>query len=342
MAETSRDASGAPLPKTMRAVIAQGGGGPDVLTIVERPVPSPGPGEILVKVAAAGINRPDVIQREGHYPPPPGAPDVLGLEIAGTVVARGEGVSRYSIGEAVMALVPGGGYAEYCLAHADNALPVPTGLSMVEAGAIPETYFTVWTNVFDRGRLASGETLLVHGGSSGIGTTAIQLAKAFGARVIVTAGSAEKCERCLALGADRAVNYREEDFVEAAKDFTDGRGVDLILDMVGGDYIPRNYEAAGVEGRIVQIAFLKSPKVEVDFRRLMMKRLTHTGSTLRPRTVAQKAEIAAALTREVVPLIGEGRCRPVIDSTYPLEDVRAAHARMDSSAHVGKIVLTMG
>ncbi|WP_349368007.1 NAD(P)H-quinone oxidoreductase [Salinarimonas sp.] len=330
-----------PIPQTMRAVIAEGGGGPEVLTLVERPVPTPGPGEILVKVAAAGINRPDVIQREGNYPPPPGAPNVLGLEIAGTVVARGAGATRYAEGETVMALVPGGGYADYCLAHEDNTLPAPTGLSMVEAGAIPETYFTVWTNVFDRGRLAAGETLLVHGGSSGIGTTAIQLAKAFGARVIVTAGTAEKCARCLELGADRAVNYRQEDFVAAAKDFTGGRGVDLILDMVGGDYIPRNYEAAATEGRIVQIAFLKSPKVEVDFRRLMLKRLTHTGSTLRPRSVAQKAEIAAALTREVVPLIGQGRCRPVIDSTYPLEQVREAHARMDSSAHVGKIVLVM-
>jgi NADPH2:quinone reductase len=330
-----------PIPQTMRAVIAEGGGGPEVLTLVERPVPRPGPGEILVKVEAAGINRPDVIQREGNYPPPPGAPDVLGLEIAGTVVARGEGATRYAEGEAVMALVPGGGYADYCLAHQDNALPVPTGLSMVEAGAIPETYFTVWTNVFDRGRLAAGETILIHGGSSGIGTTAIQLAKAFGARVMVTAGTDEKCARCLALGADRAVNYTQEDFVAAAKDFTGGQGVDLILDMVGGDYIPRNWEAAAVEGRIVQIAFLKSPKVEVDFRRLMMKRLTHTGSTLRPRSVAQKAEIAAALAREVVPLIAQGRCRPVIDSTFPLAEVRAAHARMDSSAHVGKIVLTM-
>lgn len=330
-----------PIPQTMRAVIAEGGGGPEVLTLVERPVPRPGPGEILVKVEAAGINRPDVIQREGNYPPPPGAPDVLGLEIAGTVVARGEGATRYAEGEAVMALVPGGGYADYCLAHQDNALPVPTGLSMVEAGAIPETYFTVWTNVFDRGRLAAGETILIHGGSSGIGTTAIQLAKAFGARVMVTAGTDEKCARCLALGADRAVNYTQEDFVAAAKDFTGGQGVDLILDMVGGDYIPRNWEAAAVEGRIVQIAFLKSPKVEVDFRRLMMKRLTHTGSTLRPRSVAQKAEIAAALAREVVPLIAQGRCRPVIDSTVPLAEVRAAHARMDSSAHVGKIVLTM-
>lgn len=330
-----------PIPQTMRAVIAEGGGGPEVLTLVERPVPRPGPGEILVKVEAAGINRPDVIQREGNYPPPPGAPDVLGLEIAGTVVARGEGATRYAEGEAVMALVPGGGYADYCLAHQDNALPVPTGLSMVEAGAIPETYFTVWTNVFDRGRLAAGETILIHGGSSGIGTTAIQLAKAFGARVMVTAGTDEKCARCLALGADRAVNYTQEDFVAAAKDFTGGQGVDLILDMVGGDYIPRNWEAAAVEGRIVQIAFLKSPKVEVDFRRLMMKRLTHTGSTLRPRSVAQKAEIAAALAREVVPLIAQGRCRPVIDSTVPLAEVRAAHARMASSAHVGKIVLTM-
>lgn len=329
------------LPRTMRAVIAEGGGGPDVLRVIEREVPSPGPGEILVRVDAAGINRPDVIQRVGDYPPPPGAPDVLGLEIAGTVVARGPGAERFADGAPVMALVPGGGYAEFCLVHEDNALPVPDGLSMVEAGAIPETYFTVWTNVFDRGRLRAGETLLVHGGTSGIGTTAIQLAKAFGATVIATAGSAEKCEACLRLGADRAVNYRSEDFVAAVKAHTAKKGADLILDMVGGSYIARNYDAAAIDGRIVQIAFLESAKVEVDFRKLMLKRLWHTGSTLRPRSVGEKAEIARALAEHVVPLLAEGRCKPVIDTVLPLEKVREAHERMESSAHVGKIVLRM-
>lgn len=329
------------IPQTMRAVVADGGGGPEVLRVVERPVPVPGPGEILIRVEAAGLNRPDVIQRQGHYPPPPGAPDVLGLEVAGDVVACGADASRFAVGDVVMALVPGGGYADYCLAHETNALPVPRGLTILEAGAVPETYFTVWTNVFERGRLAKGETLLVHGGSSGIGTTAIQLASAFGARVLATAGSAEKCAACLTLGAERAIDYRSEDFVAVVKEVTQGRGADVILDMVGGDYIPRNYEAAATDGRIVQIAFLKGPKVEVDFRRLMMKRLTHTGSTLRPRSVAQKAEIAAALEAEVLPLLAAGRCRPVIDSTFPLERVADAHARMDSSAHVGKIVLTL-
>ncbi|MFN3688996.1 NAD(P)H-quinone oxidoreductase [Salinarimonas sp.] len=329
------------LPRTMRAVIAEGGGGPDVLRVIEREVPSPGAGEILVRVDAAGINRPDVIQRVGDYPPPPGAPDVLGLEIAGTVVARGPGAERFATGAPVMALVPGGGYAEFCLVHEDNALPVPDGLSMVEAGAIPETYFTVWTNVFDRGRLRAGETLLVHGGTSGIGTTAIQLAKAFGATVIATAGSEEKCEACLRLGADRAVNYRSEDFVAAVKAHTARKGADLILDMVGGSYIARNYDAAAIEGRIVQIAFLESAKVEVDFRKLMLKRLWHTGSTLRPRSVGEKAEIARALADHVVPLLAQGRCKPVIDTVLPLEKVREAHERMESSAHVGKIVLRM-
>ncbi len=329
------------VPHQMRAVVAEGGGGPEVLRVVERPVPAPGPGEILVRVRAAGVNRPDVLQRLGAYPPPPGAPDTLGLEIAGEVAALGEGATRFSLGETVMALVPGGGYAEYALAHETNALPVPAGLSMVEAGAVPETYFTVWTNVFERGRLAAGEWFLVHGGSSGIGTTAIQLAKAFGARVIATAGSAEKGEACRRLGADVAVNYNETDFVEAVRAATEGRGADLILDMVGGDYIPRNHEAAAVEGRIVQIAFLKSAKVELDLRKLMVKRLTHTGSTLRPRSVAEKAAIARALEERVWPLLGQGRCKPVIDSTFPLERAAEAHARMESSAHVGKIVLTV-
>ncbi|HMB12186.1 NAD(P)H-quinone oxidoreductase [Saliniramus sp.] len=328
-------------PATMRAVIADGGGGPEVLKLVERPVPQPGQGEILVRVHAGGINRPDVFQRLGNYPPPPGASDILGLEIAGEVVACGEGATDFAPGDRVMALVASGGYAEYAVVAQDNAIPVPQGLSMVEAGAIPETYFTVWTNMFDRGGLQPGETVLIHGGSSGIGTTAIQLAKAFGATVFVTAGSQEKCAACLKLGADRAINYRDEDFVAVAKEATDGKGVPLIIDMVGGDYIGRNYDAAAIEGRIVQIAFLKGGKAEVDFRRLMVKRLHHTGSTLRPRSVAQKAEIAHSLREKVVPLLAEGRCKPIIDSTFKLEDVSKAHARMDSSAHIGKIVLTM-
>jgi len=325
----------------MRAVIADGGGGPEVLKLVERPVPQPGQGEILVRVHAGGINRPDVFQRLGNYPPPPGASDILGLEIAGEVVACGEGATDFAPGDRVMALVASGGYAEYAVVAQDNAIPVPQGLSMVEAGAIPETYFTVWTNMFDRGGLQPGETVLIHGGSSGIGTTAIQLAKAFGATVFVTAGSQEKCAACLKLGADRAINYRDEDFVAVAKEATDGKGVPLIIDMVGGDYIGRNYDAAAIEGRIVQIAFLKGGMAEVDFRRLMVKRLHHTGSTLRPRSVAQKAEIAHSLREKVVPLLAEGRCKPIIDSTFKLEDVSKAHARMDSSAHIGKIVLTM-
>ena len=329
-------------PHQMRAVIAQGGGGPEVLKVVERPVPAPRPGEVLVRVRAAGINRPDVLQREGAYPPPPGAPDILGLEIAGEVAALGEGASRFALGQRVMGLVPGGGYAEYATVHETNALPLPEGLSLEEAGGIPETYFTVWTNVFERGALAEGETLLVHGGTSGIGTTAIQLAKAFGATVIATAGSAAKCEACLRLGADRAVNYREEDFVAAVREATAGRGADVILDMVGGSYIPRNHEAAAQDGRIVQIAFLQGSRAEVDFRRLMMKRLTHTGSTLRARSVAEKASIARALEERVLPLLAAGRCRPVMDTTYRLEDAAGAHARMDGGEHVGKIVLLAG
>jgi NADPH2:quinone reductase len=330
-----------PIPDMMRAVVADGTGGPEVLTVVQRPVPQPKEREILVKVRVAGVNRPDVAQRQGGYPPPPGAPDILGLEIAGDAVAAGPGATRFAVGTPVMALVPGGGYADYAIAHESNALPVPDGLFMEEAGAIPETYFTVWTNVFDRGRLQEGETLLVHGGTSGIGTTAIQLAKAFGAKVIATAGSPEKCEACLRLGADVAVNYRTEDFVASVKDATGGRGADVILDMVGGDYISRNYEAAAQDGRIVQIAFLGGGKAEVDFRRLMVKRLTHTGSTLRPRSVAEKAVIARALEEKVWPLLAQGRCRPVMDSTFPLEDVVKAHARMDGGEHIGKIILTL-
>lgn len=329
-----------PIPDTMRAVIAEGSGGPDVLKIVERPVPKPGEGEILVKVKVAGVNRPDVLQRQGGYPPPPGAPDILGLEIAGEVVGSDPSANRFPAGAQVMALVAGGGYAEYAVVHESNALPIPEGLSFEEAGGIPETYFTVWTNVFERGRLQPGETLLVHGGTSGIGTTAIQLAKAFGSKVVATAGSPEKCKACTRLGADVAVDYKTQDFVAAVKEATDGRGADVILDMVGGDYIPRNHEAAAQDGRIVQIAFLKGSKAEVDFRRLMLKRLTHTGSTLRSRSVAEKASIAEALEANVLPLLAEGRCRPVMDSTFAFEDVAEAHARMDGGEHIGKIVLT--
>jgi NADPH:quinone reductase len=327
------------MPDTMRTVIAEGGGGPEVLKVVTRPVPQPGPGEILVKVSAAGINRPDVLQRQGGYPPPPGAPDTLGLEIAGEVVAAGSGATRHPIGTLVMGLVAGGGYAEYAVVHESNALPVPEGLPIAQAGGVPETYFTVWTNVFARGRLQPGETLLVHGGSSGIGTTAIQLAKAFGATVIVTAGSPAKCDACVELGADHAIDYRQADFVAVVKQATGGRGADVILDMVGGSYIPRNHEAAAQDGRIVQIAFLQGSRVELDFRRLMLKRLTHTGSTLRSRSVAEKAGIADALAEKVLPLLAAGRCRPVMDSTFPLDEVVEAHRRIDSGVHIGKIVL---
>jgi NADPH2:quinone reductase len=316
-------------------------GGPETLVPEERDVPAPGAGEILVKVAAAGVNRPDVMQRKGLYPPPKGASDIPGLEIAGEVVAIGSGVTRWTIGDTVMALVIGGGYAQYCLAHESHALPVPAGYPMAQAGAIPETFFTVWHNVFERGALKSGETFLVHGGSSGIGTTAIQLAKAFGARVITTAGSEEKCEACRALGADIAINYKSEDFVAIVKDKTAGAGANVILDMVGGDYIERNYEAAAVEGRIVQIAFQGSPKANVDFRRIMLKRLHHTGSTLRTRSIPDKGAIASAIEQNVLPLIVSGKVKPVMDSTFPLTQAAAAHARIETSAHIGKIVLTV-
>lgn len=329
------------LPATMTAIGFDAPGGPDVLKPQQRPVPQPGPGQLLVHVAVAGVNRPDVLQRMGGYAPPPGASDIPGLEIAGRIVALGEGVSRYEVGDQVCALVAGGGYAEYAVVHEDNALPIPSGLSLEEAGALPETYFTVWTNVFQRGGLKKGESFMVHGGTSGIGTTAIQLAKAFGATVLATAGSDAKCAACRDLGADHAINYRTEDFVAAAKTATGGRGVNLILDMVGGDYINRNYDAAAESGRIVQIAFLNGPKAEVDFRRLMMKRLTHTGSTLRPRTIAEKAAIARELEDKVWPLLTEGRCKPVIHARFPLAQAAEAHALMESNAHIGKIVLTI-
>ncbi len=328
------------LPTRMTAIGIKAPGGPEALAPEERAVPVPGAGEILVKVAAAGVNRPDVMQRKGLYPPPPGAPDIPGLEIAGEIVALGPDVQRWKIGDRVMALVVGGGYAEYCLAHASHALPLD-GLSMTDGAAIPETLFTVWHNMVERGGLKSGETFLVHGGSSGIGTTAIQLAKALGAYVITTAGSAEKCEACRTLGADVAFNYKTDDFVAATKAATGGRGADVILDMVGGDYIARNYEAAAVEGRIVQIAFQGGPKSEVNFMRLMLKRLHHTGSTLRARSVADKGTIRDAVEKNALPLIVAGKVKPVIYKTFPLAEAAAAHALMETSAHIGKIVLTL-
>jgi NADPH2:quinone reductase len=329
------------IPTSMTVIAIRGPGGPEMLVPEQRPVIEPGPGEVLVKVMAAGVNRPDVMQRMGLYPPPKGATDIPGLEIAGEVVALGQGVTRWKLGDKVMALVVGGGYAEYCPAHESHCLPVPASLPITEAAAVPETFFTVWYNTFERGGLRSGETLLVHGGSSGIGTAAIQLAKALGAKVFTTAGSAEKCEACRKLGADLAINYKTEDFVAATKTATDGKGADVILDMVGGDYIERNYEAAAVEGRVVQIAFQGSPKATVDFRRIMLKRLTHTGSTLRARSVADKGAIARAVETNVLPLIAAGRIRPVMDSTFALRSAADAHARMETSAHIGKIVLTV-
>jgi NADPH2:quinone reductase len=323
----------------MTAIGIKSPGGPQMLVPEERPVPQPAAGDILVKVAAAGVNRPDVMQRMGLYPPPPGAPDIPGLEIAGEVVALGPDAKRWKIGDKVMALVIGGGYAEYCLAHESHTLPVG-GLTTVEAAAVPETFFTVWHNVFERGALKAGETLLVHGGTSGIGTTAIQLAKAFGARVIVTAGSAEKCAACRKLGADLAIDYKSEDFVAATKKATGDKGADVILDMIGGSYIERNYEAAAVEGRIVQIAFQGGPSAQVNFMRLMLKRLHHTGSTLRARSVADKAAIARALEQKVLPLIAQSKVKPVVYKSFPLTEAAAAHALMESSAHNGKIVLT--
>ncbi len=331
-----------PLPLRMTAIAISAPGGPEVLKPEERDVPKPGESEILVKVAAAGINRPDVMQRKGQYPPPPGAPDIPGLEIAGEVAAVGGKVKRWKVGDKATALVAGGGYAEYCLADETVALPVPKGFSMVEAAALPETFMTVWHNVFQRGALKSGETILIHGGSSGIGTTAIMLAKAFGAKVIVTAGSPQKCAACKKLGADFAIDYKTQDFVAATKEATAGRGADLILDMVGGDYAERNHDAAAVEGRIVQIATQQGFKVTINLLKIMQKRLTHTGSTLRPRPVADKAMIARELAEKAWPLLAAGKIKPVIDSTFPLRDASKAHARMESGAHVGKIVLEVG
>jgi NADPH2:quinone reductase len=326
--------------KDMTAIAITAPGGPEVLKPVTLPVPVPKPGELLVRVKAAGVNRPDVLQRQGAYPPPPGAPETPGLEIAGEVVALGEGVKRYEAGDRICALVPGGGYAEFAVVHEDNALPVPPGLSFIEAAAIPETFFTVWTNIFDRGRLKEAETLLIHGGSSGIGTTAIMLGKAFGAIVVVTAGSEEKCRACTELGADLAINYRDQDFVAVLAE--KGIKPDVILDMVGGDYIARNLKAAAMHARIVMIAFQKGSRVDVDWMPLMMKRLTFTGSTLRARSVSEKAEIARALERHVWPMFGAEQLKPIIFRTFPLAEAAAAHALMETSEHIGKIVLVNG
>jgi len=331
----------ADLPETMRVVEIAAPGGPEVLRPAERPVPRPAAGEILIRVHAAGVNRPDALQRAGAYAPPPGASDLPGLEAAGEVAAVGPGVARWRPGDRVCALLPGGGYAEYVTAPADHALAVPGELTMLEAAALPETFFTVWTNVFERGRLEAGETFLVHGGSSGIGTTAIQLASVRGARVFATAGSREKCDACEALGAERAIDYRSEDFVEVVRAATGGAGVDLILDMVGGDYLARDLRALATDGRLVMIAFLGGPRAELNFAQVMTRRLTLTGSTLRPQSVEAKARIARALEAEVWPLLASGRIAPVMDRTFPLEEAAAAHSRMESSAHIGKITLAV-
>jgi len=329
------------LPARMTVIAIKAPGGPEMLVPQEQPLPVPGKGEILVKVAAAGVNRPDVRQRQGTYPPPKGATEIPGLEIAGEVVALGPETSRYKIGDKVCALVVGGGYAEYCLAYESHALPVPPTLSMVEAAAIPETFLTCWQNMFMRADVKPGDWVLIHGGTSGIGTTAIMLAKAFGANVIITAGTPEKCEAARKLGADVAVNYKTEDFVAKTKDATGGKGANLIVDIVGGDYVDRNYDAAADQGVIAQVSFNASPKATANFAKLMTKRLHHTGSTLRPRTIAEKAAIARGVEERVWPLIASGRIRPVIDSTFPLREAAAAHARMETSQHIGKIVLTV-
>jgi len=329
------------VPSQMTVIAISKPGGPEVLLPESRSVPAVGQNEILIKVEAAGVNRPDVAQRSGSYPPPPGASDLPGLEVAGEVVALGEGARKHKLGDRVMSLVAGGGYAQYCIAQDAQAIAVPSSLTMLEAGATPETLMTVWHNVFERGRLAPGETLLIHGGSSGIGTMAIQLAKAFGSKVIVTVGSKEKAEACLELGADHAINYRSEDFVAAAKKMTSGTGPNVILDMVGGDYVERNYDTAATDGRIVQIALLGGPKATVNFAKLMVKRLHHTGSTLRPRSNADKAVMVSAIEAKVMPLVRQGRIKPVMDSTFPLAKAADAHRRMESGEHIGKIVLTV-
>ena len=323
----------------MTAIAIREPGGPEVLVPEQITTPVPAMGQVLIKVAAAGVNRPDILQRQGGYPPPAGAPLTPGLEVAGDVVALGKGVQRYQLGDKVCALVPGGGYAAFCVAAEVNTLPVPEGMSLIEAAGLPETYFTVWTNVFQRGRLQAGETFLVHGGTSGIGSTAVMLAKHFGAKVIATAGSDEKCAACLKLGADVAINYRTQDFVEVMKE--QGLSADLALDMVGGDYVARNFKVMAVEGRIVQIAFQRASKIEIDLLPIMLKRLTLTGSTLRPRTVAQKADIARELEAKVWPLLAAGKCRPIIHATFPLKKAAEAHRMMESSVHTGKIILVV-
>lgn len=327
----------------MRVVECHGEGGVDVLAIGERPVPDYGPHEVLIRVAAAGVNRPDILQRMGKYPPPPGASDILGLEVAGHIVAIGDDVQDrdFEVGDAVCALLAGGGYAEFVAVPIEQVLPVPRGLSLVEAAAVPETFFTVWANVFERGALAEGERFLVHGGASGIGTTAIQLARAFGARVFTTAGSPEKCEACRRLGADLAVNYREEDFVEKIREATGGAGVDVILDMVGGPYTAKNIELLAPEGRLVYIAFLLGARVEVNLAKIMMKRLTLTGSTLRSRPPSEKGRLAIELHNEVWPLLEAGKVKPVIHRVFPLEAVAEAHRELESGRHIGKVVLTL-
>lgn len=332
----------ADLPETMQVIAIKEPGGPDVLKPEQRRIAVPYEGEVLIEVAASGVNRPDILQRQGAYPPPEGASDLPGLEVAGTIVKLGRNTARYQIGDTVCALCPGGGYAQYVAVPESHALPVPNGLDMVTAAALPETFFTVWTNVFQRGALKKGETLLVHGGSSGIGTTAIQIAKARGATVIATARSDEKCAACKALGADHTINYQTTDYVDAVSQITSGAGANVILDMVGGDYIERNYRAAAIEGRIIQIAFLNGAIAEVDFTRLMIKRLTHTGSTLRPQSVAAKATIAQELEAEVWRLIADGTIAPRIDRVFSFDQAAEAHAYMESGVHIGKIVLTHG
>lgn len=327
------------LPDQMNAVEIAEPGGPEVLRSVSRPVPAPGAGEVLIRVAAAGVNRPDVLQRMGLYPLPPGVSDLPGLEVAGTVAAVGDGVTDWKPGDAVCALTPGGGYAAYCTTPAGQCLPVPAGLSMIEAASLPETCFTVWINVFDRARLAAGETLLVQGGTSGIGVTAIQMARAFGHRVFATAGSEEKCRACESLGAERGINYRTEDFVAVVKSLTDGKGVDVILDMVAGDYVPRELKCLATDGRLSLIAFLGGTRTTLDMGDILYRRLTITGSTLRPRSVAYKTEVAEALRTRVWPLVASGTIRPVIHATFPLAAAADAHRLMESSTHVGKIVL---
>jgi NADPH:quinone reductase len=324
----------------MTAISIATPGGPEVLQPATLPVPTPAPDQVLIKVNAAGVNRPDVLQRQGGYPPPAGAPLTPGLEVAGEIVAIGANVKRWQIGDHVCALVPGGGYAEYCVAAEDNALPIPLGLSHIEAAGLPETNFTVWTNVFQRGALKAGETILIHGGSSGIGSTAIMLCKAFGTTVVVTAGSDEKCQACRVLGADMAINYRREDFVDVLKQ--NKIAPNLILDMVGGNYVARNLAVVAMHGRIVQIAFQHGSKITADFMPIMLKRLTFTGSTLRPRSVAEKADIARELEAKVWPLLAQGKCKPIIHATFPLRDAAAAHTLMETSSHVGKIILTVG